>query len=106
MRLRELAEVRGRAAIPDVEDREVRLAVLADLKRHLGRGRRVAGPERARAGRREVVQADPVQLLQEGGVLLAEREQRAAVAGIRARVELVGPLALKRADEEVAAPVA
>jgi hypothetical protein len=89
-----------------VEEGEVRLAVLSDLNRHLGGRRRLAQAQRARAGEGQVVEPQAVELLEERRVLLAEREQHAAIARIGARLELLGGVALKRPDEEVAATVA
>ena len=102
VRLGQLAEGDRRRAVPRVEDREVRLALLAELKRHLGGRRALAELEQARARGGEIVEADAVELPQERGVLGAEREERAAVAGVGAAVELVGAIALKRPHEEMA----
>jgi hypothetical protein len=88
-----------------VEDREVRLAVLPDLDRHLGRGRCAAGTQRASAREREVVEPKALEVLDELGALVAEREQHAAIAGVVPLLELLRALALKRADQEVPAPV-
>ena len=83
LRLGELAEGRRRRAVPDVEHREARLAVLADLERHLGGRRCLSQPKQARGRRGEVVEPQPLELLEQLGVLVAEREQEASVAGLR-----------------------
>ena len=106
VRLGELAEGGGRGAVPGVEDREVRLAVLAELERHLGGRRRLSGAQRARARDCQVVEPEALELLEQRRVLLAEREQHAPVARVDSRGELGGLVALKRADEEMAATVA
>jgi len=67
----------------------VRFAVLAQLKRHLGGGRRLAELEQAGTGGCEVVEANALELLQERRVLGAERKEGAAVAGVGAAVEMV-----------------
>ena len=106
VRLGKLAEGGGRPAVPDVEDGEVRLAVLAELDRELRGRRRLAVPERAGACRGEVVEPEALELLDQRGAVLAERQQHAAVRGVDAGLELLGRLALERAHEEVPLPLA
>ena len=69
VRLGQLAEGDRGRAVPGVEDREVRLALLAELERHLGGGRRLAELEQPRAGAGEVVEADAVELPEQRRVL-------------------------------------
>jgi hypothetical protein len=106
VRLGQLPEVGGRAAVPDVEEREVRLAVLAHLERQL-RGRRLpAVAQLARAQAREIVEPQALELLHELRALLGEGQEHPALAGLGRALELGGRLALKGPHEEVASSVA
>ena len=106
VRLGELPEVGRRGAVPDVEEGEVRLAVLAHLERQLRRGRHPAVAQLARAHPRQVVEPQPVELLHELGALLVEGQQQAALPRLRGGLELRRRVALKRPDEEVPASIA
>ena len=65
VRLGQLPEVGRRGAVPDVEEREMRLAVLAHLERQLRRRRLPAVPQLACAHARQVVEPQAVELLHE-----------------------------------------
>ena len=99
-RLREAPVLLRVTRVPERVERDVRLAVVADLQAQLGRSGLLAGLELARARAREVVEVDALETRQPAGGRRVERHQRLGLPGGQRALERGGRVARERAHQE------